>query len=135
MNAVFVDTSYLLALELANDGNHTRAVQHWRGASSSTERMVTTSYVVDEVVTFFNHRGFHAKAVRVGNSLLRSPSVHLVHVDEALFFEGWAEFQKYYDKNFSLTDCISFVVMRQMTTHRAMAFDKHFEQAGFTTEP
>jgi predicted nucleic acid-binding protein len=87
----------------------------------------------NEPVTDSSSEG--SSVVVLGNSLLCSPSVHLVHVDEALFFEGWAEFQKYHDKSFSLTDCISFVVMRRMNTHRALAFDQHFEQAGFTTEP
>jgi len=85
MNAVFVDTSYLLALELANDQNHEAALQHWQGMFQSLPQLVTTSYVFGEVVTFFNSRGYHTKAVQVGNSLLHSPSVQLIHIDEALF--------------------------------------------------
>lgn len=104
MNAVFLDTGYLLALELSNDQNHQAASQHWQSVVTSLPPLVTTSYVFDEVVTFFNSRGYHAKAVQVGNSLLRSPSVQLVHVDETLFHGGWAYFQQYQDKTYSLTD-------------------------------
>jgi hypothetical protein len=39
-------------------------------------------------VTFFNSRGQHAKAIQVGNNLLQSPSVHFIHVDTELFYEG-----------------------------------------------
>ena len=46
--------------------------------------LTTTSYVLDEVVTFFNVRGRHAKAVEVGERLLGSPSVEMVHVGEDL---------------------------------------------------
>ena len=88
MNAVFVDTSYLLALELANDQNHQVAMQHWRPVVLSLPLLVITSYVFDEVVTFFNSHGYPAKAVQIGNNLLHSPSIQLVHVDPALFYDG-----------------------------------------------
>lgn len=135
MEPRFLDTGYLLALELANDINHQRALEHWHGLTLSLPPLVTTSYVFDETMTFFNSRGLHPKAVRVGSNLLRSPSVELIHVDEALFHEGWAYFQKHKDKEYSLTDCISFAVMRQRGIRTALAFDHHFTQAGFIKEP
>jgi len=131
----FVDTSYLLALELANDQNHSTALLHWKQISSSLPRLVTTSYIFDELITFFNSRGLHTKAVSMGNMLLRSPSVHFVHVDEPLFYEGWTYFQKHADKEYSLTDCISFVVMQQQGIMTAFTFDRHFLQAGFMKIP
>lgn len=93
MKAVFLDTSYLLALELSNDQNHRAALKHWRSAVKSLPPLVTTSYIFDEVVTYFNSRGHHAKAVEVGNGLLNSPSVRFVHVSEDLFIEGWQIFR------------------------------------------
>jgi predicted nucleic acid-binding protein len=124
-----------LALELANDQNHRAASKHWRGMTKSLPLLVTTSYVFDEVVTFFNNRGHHAKAVEVGNRLLNSPSVQLVHVDEALFREGWHYLQQHGDKEYSVTDCISFVLMKRLDTDTAFAFDKHFVQAGLRKLP
>ena len=135
MKAVFIDTSYLLALELANDQRHQVAKDHWQLLVKSLPPLVTTSYVFDEVVTFFNSRGYHAKAVQVGNGLLRSPSVKLIHIDDALFQVGWIYFQQHQDKTYSLTDCISFVVMQQRNISTALTFDKHFVQAGFQKAP
>ena len=83
-------------------------------------------------MTFFNSRGQHAKAVQVGNNLLQSPSVQFTHVETALFYEGWAYFQRHQDKDYSLTDCLSFLVMQKLDIQRAFAFDQHFVQAGFT---
>jgi len=48
MTSVFLDTSYLLALELANDQNHPAAVRHWQQVSKTVPHLVTTSYVFDE---------------------------------------------------------------------------------------
>ncbi len=135
MNAVFLDTGYLLALELSNDVNHRAAQAHWQHLVTALPPLVTTSYVFDEAVTFFNSRGHHQKAVQVGDSLLRSSSVQLVHVDEILFHKGWTLFQQHQDKRFSLTDCVSFVVMRERGITTAFTFDRHFAQAGFTKEP
>ncbi|SFE35342.1 type II toxin-antitoxin system VapC family toxin [Nitrosomonas sp. Nm166] len=113
MTPVFIDTSYLLALELANDQHHGVALEHWKQVIKSPLQLVTTSYVFDEVVTFFNCRGYHTKAIEIGNRLLHSPSVNMTHIDEALFYEGWLCFQQNQDKDYSLTVCISFVVMRR----------------------
>jgi predicted nucleic acid-binding protein len=135
MNAVFIDTGYLLALAIANGQHHQAATQYWQGIVAALPCLVTTSYVFDEVVTFFNSRRQHAKAIHVGNNLLQSPSVQFIHVDTALFYEGWAYFQRHQDKDYSLTDCISFLVMQKLGIRRAFAFDQHFVQAGFTKEP
>jgi uncharacterized protein len=135
MDSLFLDTSYLLALELADDGNHGAAVKHWSEIVVNLPPLITTSYIFSEVVTFFNSRGLHNKAVKLGHSLLRSQSVTLSHVDEMLFHQGWIYFEKYRDKKYSLTDCISFLVMQKNSIKYALTFDKHFEQAGFKAIP
>ena len=135
MKSVFLDTGYVIALELASDQNHVAASKHWRSVLKSLPLLFTTSYVFDETVTFFNSRGHHGKAVEVGGYLLSSPSVRLIHVEESLFQEGWTYFQKHSDKKYSLTDCISFLVMKEFGIEIAFAFDKHFAQAGFKKLP
>jgi predicted nucleic acid-binding protein len=135
MTAVFLDTGCALALELGNDANHRAAQDHWRHVSGNLPKLITTTYVFDEIVTFFNSRRRHDKAVEVGGMLLTSPSVEMVPVDDALFRDGWAYFTRHDDKTYSLTDCVSFIVMRQRGLDTAYAFDHHFEQAGFRKEP
>jgi predicted nucleic acid-binding protein len=137
MTEAFLDTGYIIALEAADDQRHQDAVKHWQSLTSSFSlpRLVTTSFVLDEAVTFLNSRNQHAKAVEVGNRLMGSPSVQFVHVDEALFYEGWRYFEQHADKAYSLTDCISFVLMERLGIQTALAFDKHFTQAGFQKLP
>lgn len=135
MKSVFLDTGYVIALELASDQHHQAALKHWRSIAKSLPLLVTTSYVFDEIVTFFNSRGHHAKAVEIGNRLLNSPSIRLVHVGEDLFQAGWDYFQKSKDREYSLTDCISFLMMEEFGIDTAFAFDKHFVQAGFKKVP
>jgi len=111
MTSLFLDANYVIALEVSDDQHHHDAQQHWTKLLGSPLSLVMTSYVLDEVVTFLNNRRQHSKAVRVGNNLLNASPIQLIHVDEPLFYEGWQYFEQHADKTFSLTDCISFVLM------------------------
>jgi predicted nucleic acid-binding protein len=135
MNTYFLDTGYVLALELANDQNHAKAKEHWQRIRASKPRLLTNSYVFAEIVMFLNHRGYHAKATKVGNSLLSSLTVDLVQVGQDLFDSAWGYFQQHADKTYSLTDCASFVLMGNRNVAKALTFDRHFLQAGFQIEP
>ena len=103
MNSLFIDTSYLIAVENTDDQFHKTASKHWRDLLKSPRPLVTSSYVLVEVVTLLNNRRLHSKAVELGNNLLRSRSFNVVHVDEELFYEAWNYFQKHKDKTYSLT--------------------------------
>jgi Predicted nucleic acid-binding protein, contains PIN domain len=136
MTSFFVDTSYLIALENSVDQYHRTASRHWSElAKSSSHSFVTSSYVFVEVVTLLNNRRLHSKAVELGKNLLTSRLFNLVHVDEELFDEAWALFQKHKDKKYSLTDCVSFQLMKRLAITEALTFDKHFVQAGFVKLP
>jgi len=63
VSAVFIDTSYLLALELTNDQNHQLAKTHWQQVVTSMPTLVTTSYVFDEVVTYLTGRQYSLKSL------------------------------------------------------------------------
>jgi len=135
MKYTFLDTGYLIALEASDDQYHKKAQLHWEKFSQDQLLLVTTSYVFDEVTTFFNSRDRHSKAVEIGQTLLTSPSVKFIHVDKALFKDGWEVFQQHADKRYSLTDCISFVIMENEKIREVLSFDNHFEQAGFKKLP
>ncbi len=135
MTTLFLDTSFLIALESKDDQYHATAMKYWQEFGANPAAIVTTTYILDETVTYFNSRGHHKKAVEIGSFLMKSAAVHIVHVDEALFEKGWQYFKRHNDKRYSLTDSISFVVMRQLKIKSALSFDKHFTQAGFIRLP
>jgi uncharacterized protein len=135
MKKLFLDTGYLIALEAADDQYDKVALAHWRSIIKSLPLLAATSYVFNEVVTFFNSRSRHAKSVETGSLLLGSHSIKLVQVEQPLFHEGWRYFIRHSDKSYSFTDCVSFVVMRRLRIRTALTFDKHFSQAGFEQQP
>lgn len=131
---VFVDTGYVIALEDAADENH-RVAQRHRQGMRDFPFMLTITYVLDEILTFFNVRGHHDKAIEIGQLLLSSLSFTLVHVDENLLRQAFDLLRERKDKRYSLTDCVSFVVMKEREIHVAYAFDRHFEQEEFVWLP
>jgi len=132
---LFVDTGYVVAIEMVADQHHAAAITSWRQIMRDPPQLVTTSFVLSELITFFTSRGKHSKAVDVAENLRASSSVRVVHVDEGLFEAGFEYLKRRPDKRFSLTDCISFVLMNRLGIQQALAFDLHFEQAGFTRIP
>ena len=135
MEPKFLDAAFVIALETTDDQNHDSAHEFWRKFQLSPTPLITTSFVLDEIATFFNSRDRHDKAIQDVENFLKSDAVELIYVDEALFLSGWEYFQKHADKKYSLTDCISFVVMKNRKMNKALTFDKHFAQAGFEKLP
>ncbi len=135
MASLFLDTSFIIALEDADDQNHHPAVAYWKSFKRNPRKIVITSYIFDETVTFLKRRISHEKAAEVGKLMLSSPTVELIHISEEHFDKGWRQFLKYRDKGFSFTDCISFLVMEENGIKKALTFDEHFRQMGINIEP
>ena len=135
MRKVFLDSGFVIALKFANDQNHRLAVACWASLQSEFVRLLTTSFAFSEVAVFFKSRNRHDLAVVACDMLLSSSVVTLVHVDEELFDAGWQRLLDRPDKTYSLTDCISFVLMEREGVREALTFDEHFTQAGFVRLP
>ena len=58
-----------------------------------------------------------------------------IQIEQKLFNQGWLYFQKYADKSYSLTDCLSFIIMQENNMTQALTLDHHFVQAGFQKFP
>jgi predicted nucleic acid-binding protein len=128
MSAVFADTFYFLALVNPRDQAHARALQL---STSSPLELVTTAWVLTEVAD-----GLAARNRAVFNQLLKDLRSDLmttiVEPTLRLFEDGITLYEGRLDKQWSLTDCISFVVMEQRGMTEALTGDHHFEQAGFS---
>jgi len=135
---VFVDSSALKANYDSGDDFHTKAQNMMRKiATRETEvtSFVTTDYVLDEAVTLTRFAHSHSKAVELAEATLSSRFVNLVYCDPELFSEAMKIFKQHSDKQWSLTDCLSFATMKRNSLRTAFTFDAHFSQAGFATIP
>ena len=126
---VFADTYYYLALLNEADEDHLRVVA-WTAQFDG--RIVTTDAVLTEVADGLSRGPGRGAAVRLIRDLLRDPAVTVVEVNRRLFERGLDLYENRPDKDWSLTDCISFVVMERERIDHALTADHHFQQAGFT---
>lgn len=125
---VFVDTVYWLALINRRDALHGRAVE-W--AAQISEPLVTTEAVLTEVADALcvaRHREWAVSAIR---HVRADGQITTLPGSRDLFETGFQLYASRPDKDWSLTDCMSFVVMRERGIDRALTADLHFVQAGF----
>jgi uncharacterized protein len=127
---IFVDTGAWFATFVPNDPDHATA-DAWLEAN--IEPLVTTDYVVDELLTLLKIRGEFQRAVRLGASLFAGEIAHIEWVMPDDVRQAWAIFQRYKDKDWSFTDCVSRVVMERLVIRTAFAFDDDFRQFGTVT--
>lgn len=135
MTPVLLDTSFILALEDADDQHHKPAISFWRLFQKRPQPLIVTSYVFDETLTLVSRSLDHARAMAVSRRLRSSPSVDLLHIGMEDFTAGLEWFEQYDDKEFSFTDCVSFAEMRRVKLKTALTFDQHFTHAGFERKP
>lgn len=128
---VFMDSAGFLALWDAGDEHHAAAVRMQGDLARRRRRFLTTEYVVDETVTLLLVRHSHAAAVDFLETMERSEAVRLEWIGPERFHAAGALFRKHSDKQWSFTDCVSFVTMRELRVREAFTTGRHFKQAGF----
>ena len=128
MSRAFLDTAYILAILNPRDELHAKAVALSRGSYTP---LVTTEAVLTEVADALCQPPHRTRAVEAIDDLRAAADLSCVSVDGKLFAHGLELYRERQDKDWSLTDCISFVVMRDERIHEALTADIHFVQAGF----
>ena len=129
---IFVDTAAWLALVNKSDSDHQKAKEIRDDLVRLQRRFVVTDYVVVEVANALCKIPFREAAVKLVNSIQAAKNIHVVEIDREIYSEAWTLFCERPDKEWSLTDCTSFVVMKQEGMNEAFTTDKHFKQAGFS---
>lgn len=132
MKVVFADTVYWVALINPKD--------EWRNQARSATallndaRIITTDSILIEVLNFFAEHGDEARrrAVTVVEQLLTNPHTEVVPQTREHFLAGLTFYKARADKGYSLTDCISMIMMRERNIAEVLTHDRHFVQEGFT---
>ena len=124
----FSDTGYFVALLKERDDLHQRAL---RWAAAIQTPIMTTDYVLVEVVNQCSTPVMRQRLHVFLEHLRGSTQFEIVPASAKLLEAGIALHKARPDKEWSLTDCISFLVMQERGISQALAYDHHFEQAGF----
>ena len=129
----FADTSGFASLADPTQPFHTLAAQIYRTARNRNRKIVTTNYVVAELVALLTSPLRHSRPSVIASvdRVKASPYVEIIHVDPVLDDEAWQLMKSRPDKEWSLVDCASFALMTRRGITEALTTDHHFEQAGF----
>ena len=126
--AVFADTHYFIALLDSRDAAHRRVLAE---SSIKGRRYLTTEFILIELADGFCAAEDRNEFVALFDGLRTDSRITIIPASTELFARGYTLYRDRPDKNWSLTDCISFVVMADEGLTEALTGDHHFEQAGF----
>jgi predicted nucleic acid-binding protein len=124
MRVVFADSFYFLALLIDRDAAHARASQFAREFQG---RLFTTEWVLTELADGLAASAHRRILAAFRSDLKTSKSVTVVKYSSALLTAGVELYDQRPDKQWSLTDCVSFVVMQREGITEALTGDRHYE--------
>jgi predicted nucleic acid-binding protein len=130
--AVFVDTGFWIALFDRRDRNHPFAKNSLKPILE-IYRLYLSDFIIFETITYLNCSiKSHSLALRF-LAKAQEPTLTTLVVDEVIKAQALESFQKYSDKDLSITDCTSFALMLQKGIQLYAGFDDHFQQVGFVS--
>lgn len=133
MPDLFADTSGWGNLIDSTQPYHALTAASYRTARQQNRKVVTTNYIITELVALLTSplRIPRPTAIDFIQGLKTSPYVEIVYIDILIDTQAWQLLASRKDKEWSLVDCSSFVVMQQHSMVETLTTDRHFEQAGF----
>jgi predicted nucleic acid-binding protein len=130
---IFVDTAGWASFLVKNEPYHELAGVLFRSVRRIGRPAITTNYVLAELAALLmSPLGVpHAGRVEFMQSIRHAPWIEVVHIDKERDNRSWDFLAKHQDKDFSVVDCSSFLLMKELGISAAITTDRHFEQAGF----
>jgi len=128
---VFVDTGAWIALAVATDPLHARAVGTWSRLDRRGARLATSIPIVMETFTFLERNTTRAVALRWKDSLAAVRRLRVLECRRADLAASWRWFERRELHKLSSVDAVSFVLMAEARLREVFTFDHHFASAGF----
>jgi predicted nucleic acid-binding protein len=136
LQKIFIDSSAFLALEDESDQYHMAALQFREQVlRKGRYEIITSSYILDETLTLIRFKISIKASIDFSKKIRKSEVVRKVRVSKEIEDKALDRFERYADKDFSFTDCVSFVIMWKMRIKEVFAFDQHFDQMEFIRKP
>lgn len=132
MPMVLVDTAAWIALVNTRDELHKRAEKVMAELRHRDVVLVTTEFILLEVANALCTTAWRGKAIKLIDGLRTVARIRILPAETLLLAAGWQLYASRLDKHWSLTDCTTFVVMKNEGIEQSFTSDHHFEQAGFT---
>lgn len=132
MNApVLVDSSAWIALINKDDNYHKAVADLMRHLLDGKHRLITTDMVIVETINAMSKIQHRNAVIGMIERIEKSPGISVVKITDDIYEAAWSMYKRRKDKEWGITDCASFEVMKLYKVRRAFTLDHHFEQAGF----
>ena len=131
MNKIFLDAAYAIALSAVTDKYHQKAENLAKQIETKDSQLISTRAVILEIGNALAKLHYRAAAIELLDSIEEDPNVEIIPLSEELYNQAMQLYRKRPDKEWGITDCISFVVMQDHALTKALTTDEHFKQAGF----
>ncbi len=128
MKVVFADAFYFLARLNRRDEHHERVVEFSRGFRA---RLVTSDWILMEVADALAASACRRRVREFIHHLHQNAACEVIPASGELLNRALDMYHQHGDKEWTLTDCVSFVIMRERNLLEALTGDRHFGQAGF----
>lgn len=129
---VFVDTFAWVAAINKSDNYHKISLKTIEYLIKKKIKLITTNYVIIETINALSKVEFRKAVIEFIKKLEASPSIEIIKITDETYNNAWILYQKRIDKDWGITDCTSFEVMRMFNIKKAFTYDRHFEQAGYS---
>ncbi len=128
---VFLDASYAIALSSPKDQYHQQSIYLANLIENNKTKMITTRAVLIEIGNSLAKSKYRQACVELITSIENDKTIEIIPVSEQLIQRSFELFRQRMDKEWGITDCISFIVMKDYAISDALSTDDHFRQAGF----
>ena len=128
---LFVDTPYWIAHFQARDAYHECAKRWSKFVQNRPLKLITTQAVLWEFMNESSRAITRQRAAQVYRGCYHDHRLQVVNFDLLRANQAVLMYESRSDKEWSLTDCLSFVVMKEHGIQEALTTDRHFTQAGF----
>ena len=129
MNRIFIDTSFIIALYNIDDEYHKKAVNILPEIENA--QFILTHAIILEIGNAFANIKLRKIGIEILKRLEADKQNLIIPYSSEIHKQAMVLYESRPDKNWGLTDCVSFVVMKKYGITKALTTDKHFQQAGF----
>jgi hypothetical protein len=134
----FVETGGWISVVVEADQYHEAGRDHWQALLDLDAKLLTTDFILDEVVTRLRYDQGHRTAVAFLDLIDAAEAgggLFIARIGPDLWSQAEAIFRRYDDAKLSFTDCTSFALLREHPVDEVFGFDSHFEMMGFVLQP
>jgi predicted nucleic acid-binding protein len=137
MNSAFIDTSGWANIFDQRQPFHQTAIAAFQQLRQNRALLITSNYVIAELIALLQSpmRIPRLQIFTIIDTIKATSYLDIIHIDAAIDTAAWNLCKSRIDKNWSLVNCTSFVLMKQQNIQIALTSDRHFEQAGFICLP